>query len=104
MIAKEKWIAKTTATGFCILAGKGFTAVAERHFDRKPTAAELSELHDNAHLLAAAPKLLEACKKLLDFVELYGDERHLAGEASQNCQHCILIKKAKNAIKQAEGV
>lgn len=69
MFSRGEWIAKTTADGFCILAGKTFTAVAERYFDRKPTTAELSELHANARLIAASKELLQVCYGLVKFCE-----------------------------------
>ena len=82
MITQEKWIAKITAFGFCILAGKTFIAVAERYFDRKPTTAELRELHANARLISAAPDLLDACKRAR---ELYD---HLAlGTLEAACKY-----------------
>ncbi|KKM85890.1 hypothetical protein LCGC14_1284570 [marine sediment metagenome] len=54
MITQGKWEAIETPFGFCISAGPACTAIAERYFDREPTATELNELHDNARLMAEA--------------------------------------------------
>jgi hypothetical protein len=53
----------------------------------------------NARLITAAPELLEACKRLLYFVEHYGNDRHIE---SSICSHCSIINKAKAAIATSE--
>ena len=62
---QNEWKAELTAMGFCVLGGRTYTAIAERYFDRKPTKADLIELHANAKLIAAAPDLMAACKFLV---------------------------------------
>ncbi len=73
MITQGEWEAITTAYGFCVLAGPKCKSVAERYFDRKPTKAELQELHDNSRLVAAAPKLLAACKLFMKAINIEED-------------------------------
>ena len=53
----------------------------------------LHEAEANAYLIAAAPELYEALKKLVGFDEIGGNGK----------DHYILIKKAKQALAKAEG-
>lgn len=94
------WIAKTTAFGFCILAGKAFSAVAERYFDRKPTTAELSELHANARLIAAAPDLLAACERYLRQIELGGPK--LVKQVGRSYTYQVIKEAVEKAKKGSE--
>lgn len=48
----------------------------------------------NAHLIASAPELLEACKLALDIELNYMPDQD---------QHPILIEKLEDAIAKAEG-
>ena len=120
MITQGDWKAGLTPFGFCVLAGDICTAVAERYFDRKPTATELRELHDNARLIAAAPrtkrerdKLLEACKAMvkltLDQTALELDKRGQIDDLCSALTVCTTqfnsqaVKNANIAIAEAES-
>ncbi len=79
-----KWIAKLTATGFCILAGKVYKAIAERHFDDLPNKQDLAELHANARLIAAAPDLLDACLKYVELIAKASQSDRTPDEIGRN--------------------
>jgi hypothetical protein len=60
--------------------------------------AALAEQHTNAHLIAAAPELLEACAGLLQIVqEIMPSSRY----ADHGCHK--LVKLASEAIAKAKG-
>ena len=57
------------------------------------------EKEANAHLLAAAPKLLAACKEAVDMIEITPDLPEYEKRA-----RIAIIKEARAAIAVAEGV
>ena len=54
------------------------------------TTLDIAVQQDNARLIAAAPKLLEACRELVDFIDF---------PHADDCP----VTKAKAAIAEAEG-
>ena len=100
MITQETWEAKTTPFGFCILAGRASTVVAERYFDRKPTTTELNELHDNAQLIATAPELLKVCMKTHDLLlclHVCNQDRQTADDLRNELNQIITKAEKKNS-------
>ena len=75
----------------------GPSILATMHFSLRPTA----EVKANAHLMAAAPELLDNLKNVLSrFQDLLGPEGHRNGEIAGDVD---AIKQAHAVIAKATG-
>ncbi len=88
----------------CIRQGQSQITVCAIWYEERAYWGGQAEAEANAHLIAAAPDLLEACKSLVD--ELEGIEQDDGITACQclitgspPCNYC----KAKQVIAEAEG-
>lgn len=91
---------KLSASGGLVVPDNGNpVAVICKGFDKY--GDDFPNWSQNAHLIAAAPDLLENLEHALTFIELFGDHRHLE---KGKCAHCRLIQHMQQAINKAKGI
>lgn len=68
----------------------------------KGIAEDQAKQADLACRAALCEELATICKKLRDFVEMFGTRRHFA-EHPEDCAHCILLRESEDVLKKNEG-
>ncbi len=93
---KGEWMATPNDGQVGMIRGNGLYRIA----DCRQSGLSDEDNNANAHLIAAAPDMREACKGLLNFIKEKYPSDFIVGGPGFTCPHHIAIEKA---MAKAEG-